>query len=349
MPDFIVVGNGMAGSLLAYRLDQAGQQVLLVGSPDLPGASRVAAGLCNPITGRRMIKTWLADIIFPYLHEFYPALERHLGVSVFYPRPVYRPFVSEKAQKKWLKENDREAYADFVDFHAESLSLDGVQDPWGGLLVKQGGFVDTNTLLDALQRYFEEKSAYQATNFDEAELELLPDGLNWRGIRAKKLIFARGAADRHSPFWQHLPFDVVKGEILDIAFEPPATEAYVLNQGCWVLQHPDGTFKVGATYDRSDLSTQPTTAGRENIEQRLKRLVNWSYQVRGQRAGVRPATRDHRPLTDLHTEHRQLAIFNGFGSKGCTLMPYLSALFRDFLLEGKPLPESVRLGGRLAE
>ncbi|HEX6222999.1 MAG TPA: FAD-dependent oxidoreductase, partial [Chryseolinea sp.] len=69
--DFIIVGQGLAGSALALQLLKRGKKILVIDRVVPNTASRVAVGLFNPITGRHMIKTWMADKIFPYLHHFY--------------------------------------------------------------------------------------------------------------------------------------------------------------------------------------------------------------------------------------------------------------------------------------
>ncbi len=61
--NYIIVGQGLAGSLLAHSLRKAGKSVLIVDSFKPNSSSRVAAGLINPVTGRRMVKTWQADTL----------------------------------------------------------------------------------------------------------------------------------------------------------------------------------------------------------------------------------------------------------------------------------------------
>ena len=62
--DFIIVGQGIAGTVLADHLMAVGKNVLVFDEPSLSNSSRVAGGLYNPITGRKMVKTWLADELF---------------------------------------------------------------------------------------------------------------------------------------------------------------------------------------------------------------------------------------------------------------------------------------------
>ena len=43
--DFIIVGQGLAGTLLAHDLEEKGNRLLLIDSNESASASRVAAGL----------------------------------------------------------------------------------------------------------------------------------------------------------------------------------------------------------------------------------------------------------------------------------------------------------------
>ena len=83
--DYLIVGQGIAGSLLAYELEQAGRRVLVLNEEKENTSSNKAAGIYNPITGRKLVKTWLADELFPGLEGYYLGLEQTLGAhSVSY-------------------------------------------------------------------------------------------------------------------------------------------------------------------------------------------------------------------------------------------------------------------------
>ena len=60
-------------------------------------------------------------------------------------------------------------------------------------------------------------------------------------------------------------------------------------------------------------------------------LVKFKFEVVDQKAGVRPATRDRMPFIGIHPEHSQIGIFNGFGTKGVSLVPYLANQFVSML------------------
>ena len=69
--DFIVVGQGLAGSAVALQLLKRNRKILVIDRLNPNSSSRVAAGLFNPVTGRNLVKTWMADELFSSLHAFY--------------------------------------------------------------------------------------------------------------------------------------------------------------------------------------------------------------------------------------------------------------------------------------
>ena len=76
--DFIIVGQGIAGSLIAHFLLQHNKKILVIDKFNPNSASNIAAGVVNPITGRRMVKSWLIDDVLPFAKSTYRLLENQL-------------------------------------------------------------------------------------------------------------------------------------------------------------------------------------------------------------------------------------------------------------------------------
>lgn len=337
MINYLIVGQGLAGSVLALQLLERGQRVLVIGNSQAPSASGVAAGLYNPITGRQMVKTWLADALFPYLHKFYQAAEHTLGARFLHSMPIFRPFVSAEEQAAWQDKAMSES--GFIAGLAASVPYSTYQH--GGLILKQAGYLDTRRFLKATRAYLVAQGAYLETDFVYEQL-YLRDTVHYQGLTAQRLIFCEGAYALQNPFFSHLPFRLVKGELLQITLQQSLAEIY--NRGIFVVPQAAEPALVGATYEHNNLSWQPTDKARQDLEARLRRSFRLPYTVQNQWAGIRPATFDRRPLMGLHPHHPQVGIFNGLGSKGVSLAPYWAQAFVDHLLTGQPLPAAVRLG-----
>lgn len=339
MIDFLIVGQGIAGSVLALQLLQQGQRVLVIGNSQAPSASSVAAGLYNPITGRQMVKTWLADDLFPYLTQFYQAAEQTLGAQFLHPMPIFRPFVSAEERAAWEIKVMEEP--DFIAGIAASPSYSVHQH--GGLVLKQAGYLDTRSFLQATRAYLASEGAYLETDFVYDQLQL-GEHVAYQGLTARRVIFCEGIQARHNPFFNTLPLRPVKGELLQVALQQPLAEIY--NRGVFVVPQTASHALVGATYDHQDLSWSPTEKARQDLEARLHRCFRLPYTVQDQWVGIRPATFDRRPLIGLHPQHPQIGVLNGLGAKGVSLAPYLAHLFVGHLLSNTPLPAEVRFDRR---
>lgn len=338
---FLIVGQGLAGSILAYTLSKRGQKVLVVDAADTNTCSQVAAGLVNPITGSKMTKTWRADDIFPFLHHFYREMENTMQARFFHQLPIYRPFDSIEQQNNWLAAATDPKFAPFVqEINQEQHQnySEFVKNDFGGIETKQSGFLDTNAMLNACQTYFVANQMYVKSIFADEDLSIDYQGIRWKNITAQRIIFCRGKDDANSAWWQWLPFRLVKGEILKIKIEQAALlETRVVNRGAWIVPQGNSIFKAGSTYEWKDLSPYPTEKARLDIENNIKALLKTDFQTIEQAAGVRPATADRRLFIGQHPIHNNLLIFNGLGTKGVSLAPYFANHFVDFLIHQQTL------------
>ena len=340
--DFLLIGQGLAGSVLAEHLREQGCSVRVINAQHRASASRAAAGLYNPITGRKMSKTWRADVLFPYLETFYPKVEQRLSTAFFHPIPIYRPFLGAEERNDWSTRADNIQFAPYVQQVTSGGTYGAfVEDSLGGLLLRQCGYLDVPTLLRAYQQYLSEQEVYEEGEFNPQQLRIASDHVTYGRWRARKIIFCDGASGPQNPFFGWLPFRPVKGEMLLI--RPQRALPVVFNRGVFVI--PQGPLaKVGSTYDHRDLSDAPTKTGRHTLMQKLNQLLKVPYAVVDQWAGVRPATQDRLPLVGFHPEHEPLAVFNGFGTKGVSLAPYFAQHFVHCLIKNQPIDEAVDVG-----
>lgn len=340
--DFLLVGQGIAGIALAHRLLQAGKSVHLVDQADNNDSSRVAAGLFNPVTGRDMVKTWMADQLFPEIKPFYSELERSLGIKIFHSLPIYRPFASIEEQNEWMGRSSEAEFQSYIQTVKQSSLYRETNDPYGGLLLQQSGYVDLNSLMDACTALFKEKGILTNEVFDEASIAYLDKGICYKNIHAGALVYTNGLGALKSRFFNWLPLKPNKGELLvvDQAF----VSKEIINRGIFRIGLPDGSVKVGSTYSHSDLSPEPTDSAREELLEKLSKLIHVPVRsVLAHMTGFRPTTIDRRPILGKHPHHDHVYIFNGLGSKGVSLAPYFSKVMSDFLVFEKEPPKEVNI------
>jgi glycine oxidase len=339
--DFLIVGQGVAGSVLAWTLDQRGCTVLLVDDPALPSASGVAAGLVNPLTGRKLVRTWKADELFPFLHQFYSEIERQLGVSFFHPKNIYRPFRSESEKAAYLALTADPEISPYVSQLVDDQSYSSfIDNPFGGLEVTQAGWVDLTEFVRIIKGYFMRKNQYFEGRVDDSDLTIKDRLVTWKGVDIDKVIFCDGVQARENSLFDWLPYNPVKGQILTALVENYSIKN-IVNQGVFILPVRKGLVRIGATYSWHDLDWKTTDDGRAFLAHKVADVLKVPYQIVDQQAGIRPSTKDRRPIIGMHPSKPAVGIFGGLGTKGVSLAPYLAEQFARYLLDGEDLePEA---------
>jgi len=339
--DYIIVGDGLAGVTLALQLHNRGKKLVLFSGTDDNVSSIVAAGLYNPITGRKMVKTWHADLLFPYLKSFYQKTEEITGDHFLNKKTIYRPFISAEEQNEWMAKSADKGFESYIEKVHMSSTSDSVYDPFGGLALDSAGYLDIPSYLRSTIEFLNKEQLVFSKNFEYANLELENESVEYEGLKANKVLFCEGIGMRKNPYLNWLPLRPVKGEILfikgDFDFD------YILNRGVFVLSLGNDIYKVGSTYDHHDLSLDPTAKAKQQMLDKLKDILQADFEVVDQIAGIRPATKDRRPFLGIHPKFETIGVFNGLGTKGVSLAPFWSEHFVEHLEQGKKLDSDVNI------
>ena len=328
--DFLLVGHGLAGALLADALKRRGKLVA-VADPYLPfGATKVAAGILNPIIGPKLNAPWRIKDCLERARETYERLGKAWDVELYRGFRMIRIFKDLEMADRWKVRKVETATAPFMGktFGSEELREMGAESTYGAGEVLGAGALRAQELVDASRRHLSESGLFHPEAFDAQDVSSLP-----------RIVFCEGFRVRDNPWFSALPFAPVRGEILEMADD--RTE--FLNGGTWFLPQGSGKALAGSTFDWDDLESGPTDAGTTRILEGLSYLNDPKPSVTGRRSGVRPGTRDRMPIMGTHPKNPSMSIFNGFGSRGGTLIPLCAELFAEYLLEEKPLPEELDL------
>ena len=345
--DFLIIGQGLAGSLLAWELMQRGCRVVVVDN-GRDNASKVAAGLINPVTGMRFVKTKGVDKLLPAALNLYENLNQFFKQQFFIEKTLWRILKSEEEQSVAAKRLNHPEYRDYLKgIHSFADTGLSINAPFGFLEQNQTGFLLTRPLLECLKEFFISNNSYRQSDFDCRDVEFLPS-LRWQYIYARQIIFCEGANATQNPWFSWLPFQPVKGEILSIRHEMELPDK-ILNFGNWLVPLAPGIVRVGATFDRENLNTNTTDQGKNEIFDSLVRLSDdfISSVITEHEAGIRPCTMDRHPFIGTHPIHEQLSIFNGFGAKGSLQIPWYSKQMAENLFGGDPLPVNCNINRHL--
>ncbi len=341
--DFIVVGQGLAGTLLALELERRGRRVLIVDDGRGTAASRVAAGVLNPVTGMRIVKTLGADDLLPAAKRVYAALGERFGETFFREIPFYRFYSSEHEREIKAKRAADPEYAGWISEDVPAGTLcDGVlADRLGGFFVHRAGWLDIPKLLDCARAEWRSRGVLIEEKFACGDVEISRAGTRWRGREVRGgIIFCEGFRVRENPWFSHLKWQPAKGEFVEIELAGTENFQTQILKGNVVAIPLGGTrWRVGTNYDRETLDTTPTPAVAERLSRAFAAMfpklpAGTEPRLVAHRAGVRPAVQGALPKVGAHEKFPKLFLFNGFGSKGVTWIPLYAERFAEKLCGG---------------
>jgi glycine/D-amino acid oxidase-like deaminating enzyme len=344
--DFIIVGQGLAGSVLARRLKQANQSVLVIDKNEEMTSSKVAGGLVNPITGRRFVMSWLFPLLNKEARTFYQEWEQEIGLTLLYEMPIVRAMEDRRFIDDVEVKTADSNYRDFIQsFHMHDNSY--IKSTEISYKILQSYRIDLQLLLQRTKAQLIEENQYLNADFDFRKLHLEEKKIAYDGINASRIIFCEGAAGQNNPYFNYLPFQTTKGELFELIEESPLDFAYKHD----LILMPIGENKIwcGSLNFWNYIDSGPSDVGEEILLQKLRKIYKPSPFIHKHLAAIRPTIKDRRPLLGVHPEHSRLVIFNGLGTKGTLLAPYFSQELVNHLMDGKNImPEaSIRRFDRL--
>ncbi|HEY8915891.1 MAG TPA: FAD-binding oxidoreductase [Chitinophaga sp.] len=337
--DYLIAGQGIAGTMLSHRLLEAGQRVLVIDAYKPNSASRIAAGVINPVSGRRFEMAWMYEQLYPFAKQTYRQLEQLLSVPVFKERDIWMALPSEQLRTAFNNKTTQGLAQQYTHPADAALMAPWLHQPYGAAIVK-GATVLLHHLLPAWRHYLAQRQLLWDEQLDLTQLQHTAAGVQYKEVQARAIIFCEGAQIIHNPWFKHIPFLLNKGEVLKVRIPGLHTEN-ILKKSITLVPQEQEVFWAGSTFVWDYVDEAPTPEKRLFLEESLQQLLKVPYTVLEQQAGIRPSGKDRRPIMGLHPQYPALGLFNGLGTKGCSLAPYMAHMLTQHLLQGMPLlPEA---------
>lgn len=340
--EFLIVGQGIAGTFLSYYLYKEKKSFLVIDDHDTNAPSRLAAGIINPVTGRRMVTVWLAEDVMPFAQQAYEEIGNTLGVTAISQKNIIdffpNPFMRESFLKR-LKEGNE--YTRPVANEEAFKQHFRYEFGCGEILPVYTAHLEI--LLPAWRKKLQQQGCLVEETFDNALLKPGNGNITYKDITATRIIFCDGSAGAANALFKQLPFAPNKGEAL-VAEIPGLPDNFLFKKS--MLLAPlkgagNDVFWIGSNYIWDFKNADPTPAFRADTEKTLKDWLKVPFTILEHRSGIRPATLERRPFVGLHPHAAYAGILNGMGTKGCSLAPFFAHQLTGHLLHGTPIhPEA---------
>lgn len=320
--DLLIVGQGLCGSWLSHESLKAGLNICVIDNIQPNSPSRISAGIINPITGRRHVEAWLADELLPFAETAYQAVGQRLGTQLIRRLSLIDFFPSQQMRDSF-QERIRQQGKYVFDASIEETTRFPFHQPYGSGRIDPVYLVDIPAFLEGTRKILMETDSIRTEKFDSSFMKLPDDTVRYMDIEATSIVFCDGVSDLSQSYFPNLPYAPNKGEVLILDIPDLPTD-HLYKQGLMLAPLSNGYWWCGSSYQWSFDHPHPTPAFRAKTEVTLRQWLKSPFTVVDHLAGVRPATLERRPFVGFHPTNRRVGIFNGMGTKGCSLAPYFA-------------------------
>lgn len=332
--DVVILGSGIAGSLMAHRLAQTEKSCILLESRD---------SVCDGASGNR-----IANVI-PQFTKEKTALSLHLNrcfsraVEFYQQFPQFwNPcgtaflFQTDRMKEKLLRGKEYLLEDSEVLESLELQKKSGVNSPFPALWLGTSGYLRASEFCKKIleESKIEIRTSARVQSF-KAQDDFWELGFSDRkSLRAKSLILCASYESFDFPELQALPQRKVRGQVIEFScLEILKNLRSMLCFDGYLSPAVDGRHLMGGSYRHEAFDEPPSQMESESLVSKLQSI--WPElpdpDIQAVRARVRHTTPDHAPIVGLFKLKepelpQKIYLFCGLGSRGFTWGPYLSEL-----------------------
>jgi len=338
--DYCVVGSGLAGTMLADSLFRKGFSVRLFSGSRTGEASKVSSGVVKPVTGRKFVKTWRFDQLYSHALTCYRELEVRFQLELVQVLDIYVELTGAAQENDWRARMLDDHYIPWMGIgdKKDLLSSFSANDiPIG--LIRNGLKVNVPLITESLLEFLNREGLVKFEDFEYQSLYF--DLENWRyhEERYRKIIFCEGYRGIHNPFLKSFRLTPLKGECIFVHSDH--VPDYIFQSKYSVVPSAKETLWIGSNYNLKDTSATVTDTEIGNQLDFANQILLPAWILVRKDFGFRSTSSDRRPIIGPVKNHQGLYVFNGFGTKGASLIPYCRDMLMDHLLHGSLIDPEV--------
>lgn len=333
--DIAVVGQGIAGTLLTYFLRQKGKRVFVIDNGNPITSSKVAAGIVNPVTGKNFIKSWRVDEFLPFAKATYDAIASDLGVPVYKSLNLLRCLHNVEDENNWLARTADDTVKNYMLAKYDNGAFKGkVRSPLNYGELQGTFFVDFKEILSGYKKRWLEEGNYLETSFEYDALSHSVAGFTYQDICFDHIVFCEGYRCLMNPYFNNIDLKPTKGEVLMVHI-PEAKFDKIYKDQIFIVPQGSDIYWIGSNYTRHPKDEMPTQEGIASLKKLLSSMLTIPYEVVDFKAAIRPTMQTRRPILKTHQSICGMHLFNGLGTKGASIGPFMASRMSDFIITGE--------------
>lgn len=344
--DFILIGQGIAGTLLAHELEKREQTFVVIDNGQ-HNASLTGAGMVNPVVLKRFSPVWQGRKQIYRARETFTQLGELLGIELEHRFDILRIFNNKQEKTTWLDKATLPPLEGLLDSTFYPSPSKNITAPLGVGKIHLGGRMNLRALLTRYRQRLKDKQQLLDQPFDYKQLRIDEDGVHYGNIQSRYIVFCEGYGIKQNPYFNHLPLNGNKGEVLTVRI-PDLQLSATVKSSVFIMPLPErghDVYFIGATYNWTDKDSTPSEAGKAKLLEKLHKILPAALHnhidILDHHANMRPTVADRRPLLGRHPEYKSLFIFNGLGTRGVMLGATMAPMLSAFILDDVPLPAEV--------
>jgi glycine/D-amino acid oxidase-like deaminating enzyme len=334
----LIIGQGISGTMLSWYLYKAGIPFIVIDNNNENTASKVAAGIINPVTGRRIVTTWRIDEIMPFAVNAYNEFASFFNIETVAEKSVI-DFLTTSQMHNAFKER----IAENASFLSIGNELDWKNEFYGNYnfgIIQPAYIIAVQTILATWRNFLIEKKLLITELFNIEKLTVQKNEILYNDAHFDKIIFADGAIGEQNSYFKNLPFALNKGEALIIKCNT-LSQGFIYKKGITIAPIGDGEFWIGSNYSWNYEDEKPTEKFYNETKLQLEQWLKLPFQIIDHKAAIRPANVERRPFVGFHPVYNNVGIFNGMGAKGTSLVPFFANQFVQHLIQQTPIDAEV--------
>jgi len=339
--DYIIVGQGLAGTLLSWFLTKRGKSFFFIDNNHHHAASKIAAGVINPITGRKYVKSWRIEQFLPFAEKTYAEISELLSLKIAHPKKIYRGLYNIKDENTWEARKSDEIAGQFIEENPDTAEYEGKINGIFSYGVLKGGMqVQLSKIVEHYREQLLSDQLILEEKFDYDLLNMTDEGVTYGNISGKHIIFAEGYQSQFNPYFGYLPFEPAKGDVLIIKIKGRPFDN-ILRHKVFIAPIDDEHYWIGSDYRWKFEDDAPDPDKKKELIETLDKILNVPYEIVSHIAGIRPCVKGRRPFLGRHPEFSRISIFNGLGTKGASLGPFWANHLIEHLEDFAPIDTEV--------